>query len=190
MKLATILLFASVIWAASARVAAACQPAPTCGDEFCWGSIAVMEATLVSMPTTENFRTTVLVHVTNAWGMTDGIPVGGNATLATTQGFSDDDIGTSLVLYLERNSDGDLSIERRVDLADSWTTMCFGADVTAETIATIALQTDCYHTLTPVQPENPRCPSGPGCNAGGAASGGPIALLLAGLVIRRRRQKK
>jgi uncharacterized protein (TIGR03382 family) len=188
MKLAAIAL-AALASLVDARVADACEPETTCGDQFCWGALAVADATILSMPTTENYRTSILVHVTNAWGMTDGVQIGGNATLKTTMTFSDQDIGKSYVLYLERNDEGNLSIERAVDLADYWTTMCLGADATPESLATVVLAPDCYHTLTPVEPPPPHCPTGIGCDAGGARGGAPFALALAGLVIRRRRRR-
>lgn len=188
MKLAAVVL-ASLAALVDARVADACSPAPTCGDELCWGPIAVVDATIISKPTTENDRSSILVHVTNAWGETNGLPIGGNATLGTTQTFTDDDIGKSYVLYLERNDLGNLSILRTVDLADYQTTMCIGADATPESLATVALAPDCYHILTPVEPPPPRCPDGVTCSAGGALGGSPVALALAGLVARRRRRR-
>jgi hypothetical protein len=191
MKLAA-LAIASLVALVDTRIADACEPATTCGDEFCWGSIGVIEGTIEESPLTENFRSSILIHVTNAWGMTDGIPVGTNARLATGAIFSGEDIGKSYVLYLERNSEGDLSIERGITLADYWTTMCFGADVTAEQIATTALAQDCYHTLTPVEPDPPHCPTGVGfgCDAGGSRGAGSLAVVVVGLVAGRRRRRR
>jgi hypothetical protein len=190
MKLVALAL-ASLVALVDARVADACgPPAPTCGDEFCTGPIGVMEATIEGSPITENFETTILIHVTNGWGMTDGIPVGSDRTLKTTQPFSDEDLGKSYVLYLERNRDGDLSIQRRLDLTDYYATMCFGDGVTAESVATVALADDCYLTLTPTGPSSDGgCPTGIDCSTGGARSGLPIAFALAGLVVRRRRRR-
>lgn len=189
MKLAALALVALVSLVDSAQVAEACgRPEPTCGEEFCSGAIGVMEATIVSPPTTENFETSVVIHVTSGWGMTDGIPAGSDRTLETTQIFRQEDVGKSFVLYLVRNSDGDLSIQRGVDLAEYQTTKCFGDDVTAEKIATIVLADDCDITLTPGGPSSGGCPDDT-CNAGGAAGGSPIALTLAGLVARRRRRR-
>jgi uncharacterized protein (TIGR03382 family) len=192
MKLAAASLLVSLATLAEPGVADACgPPAPTCGDEFCTGPVGVMEATIASSPTTENYQASIVIHVIHGWGMTDGIPEGSDRTLKTSAIFSGEDIGKTYVLYLERDGDGDLTIQRRVDLTEYYSTMCFGADVTAESIATIALETDCYHMLTPFEPDPGHCPDANGCNAGGAVGGGPLALLLAGLVVgRRRRQKK
>lgn len=183
MKLAVLALLVALV---DAGTADACEPETTCGDQFCAGPLAVLDATIVSMPTTENFRTTILIHVNSAWGTTDGIQVGANQTIMTSTTFTDQDIGKSYVLYIDRDEAG-LSIDRAIDLADYWTTRCF-ADATPESIATVVLSTDCYHTLTPVEPPPPHCPNGIDCNAGGARGGLPLVLVLGGLVIRRRRR--
>jgi hypothetical protein len=189
MKLAALVL-ASLVALVDARAADACEPETTCGDQFCSGPLAVVDATILSMPTTENYRTSILVHVTNAWGTTDGIQVGGNQTLMTSWTFTEQDVGKSYVLYVDRNGESNLSIDRAVDLTDYWTNDCFGADASPEGIATAVLAPDCYHMLTPVEPPPPHCPTGVDCNAGGARGGAPLALVLGGLVIRRRRRRR
>lgn len=189
MKLAVVAL-ACLVSVVDARVADACgPPEPTCGENFCSTAVVgLIEATVASLPTTENFVTSVAVHVTSGWGMTDGIPAGSDVTLVTAQIFRQEDVGRSFVLYLVR-SGGDLTIQRGIDLTERWATKCFGDDVTAETLATIVLAEDCDLTLSPGGPSSgDGCPDENTCNAGGAVGGSPIALALGGLVLRRRRR--
>jgi hypothetical protein len=188
MKLVALAL-ASLVALVDARVADACEPAPSCGREFCWGSTGVLEATIVSAPVTENYETTIAIHVTGAWGATDTLGPGSDATIKTNWLFGPDDVGKSWVLYMSGGESGLRVIDRKVDLADYYTTMCFGPDVTAEAIAAIELAPECYHTLTPTEPSSGGCPNGIECSTGSARGGLPIAFALAGLVIRRRRRR-
>jgi hypothetical protein len=189
MKL-TGVVFATLVALMDVRAADACEPEPTCGREFCWGSTGVLEATIVSAPVTENYETTIAIHVTNAWGATDTLGPGSDATIKTNWIFGPDDVGKSWVLFMTGGESGFRVIDRKVDLADYYTTMCFGADVTAESIAAVELSPGCYHTLTPVEPSAPACPNGIECSTGSARGGLPIVLSLAGLVTGRRRRRR
>lgn len=178
---------ATLIAMSSVHPAEACEPAPTCGDEFCRGVTTVVEGTLTAThsPDVEG-HSTATIDLTAVYGDGTGLTVGSSTTIGTGQfyPFREGDTGKSLVLGLIRDANGTLQIELRSEVGDFYVAECFGADATAATMADVMLSPSCDATLDPNPTANP-CENRMYCDAGGGR--GSLWVLAAfGLVIRRR----
>lgn len=183
---------ATLIAVSSVRPAEACEPAYTCGDEFCRGVTTVVEGTVAAIrsPDVEGHNTAT-IDVTAVYGDATGLTPGSSTTIDLGPFYSlqDGDLGKSLVFGLTRSTEGALQIEQRIDLADRYTPECFGASATPATVADALLSPSCDAILVPNPPPNPACPDGPiYCDAGGAR-GSLWVLAALGLVVRRRARR-
>ncbi len=187
---------ALIALSSAARRAEACEPAYTCGDEYCRGLTTVVEGTVeaIRAPDVEG-RNTATINITAVYGDGTGLVAGSSNTIDLGEyagdiwPLRDGDVGKTLVFGITRAADG-LNIETRTELTDPYSAECFGTGASSATVADALLSPSCYETLVPNSPPPPACPDGPfACSAGGSAGGSLWLLAALGLVVRRRARR-
>lgn len=186
MKLAALTL-ASLVALAIPRIAGACEPYETCGDQLCLGGTAVVEAEVLAVDLSA-YGAPVDLHVVATYGDMTGFVPGTDVTVANYSVFGNNTVGRTLPLLVTTDTDGTRRVSVNLDPSDLPAVGCIDANATTAEIADIVLSPDCYQTLTPVEPPPPDCPDGIECNAGSARGGLPLVLAL-GLIARRRRNR-
>ncbi len=175
---------ASLLAIAAPRIADACEPYQTCGDQLCLGGTAVIEAEVVAVEL--SYMGPVELHIVATYGDTTGLAPGSDITVLNYSVFGTNTVGKTLPLLVTRDDDGAPRIAANLDPSDLPAVGCIDSAATTAEIADIVLSPDCYPMLTPVEPPPPDCPDG-ACNAGRGRAGLPLVLVL-GLAIRRRRR--
>jgi hypothetical protein len=183
MKSAAVALV-SLLALAVPRIADACEPYQTCGDQLCVGGTAVVEADVLAVELSV-YGGPADLHIVAIYGDMTGFVPDTDVTVANYGVFGSTTVGKRLPLLVTRDTDGTPRISVNLDPSDLPAVGCLDPNATTAEIADIVLSPDCYHTLTPVEPPPPDCPDG-ACNAGRGRAGLPLMLVL-GLALRRRR---
>jgi uncharacterized protein (TIGR03382 family) len=192
MKLALAAVCVMAMSIVALRPAAACSPAPTCGDDFCRGETAVIEGVVQQVMDANSETTSVTLQLTGVYGDAAELTVGQIQLVRAPWLFVGGEQGASVVLLATRDSTGNLSADQRLDLTDYRVNECFGSDATAASIATVALDPSCTTILDPTPVRASGCPSGPTitCSATGSPSGWMWFVGVLALVLRRRHRAR
>jgi hypothetical protein len=184
-------LAAAAALATQVTPADACEPAPNCGNTYCYSSPTAIVAGRVVARQTAMSPPTITVEIASVHGDAGSLVAGMTAELPVVYDFlfADADLNRTYYLMARPATDGALEVVQRIDPTDPFAVDCFGASAPAATVADLVLSPTCFDTLEP----NYEDPCAGGCSArpgttGGAAGGSILAALgLVALGARRRR---